>query len=459
MKLLEHLARTLLLAVIGQQAQAYTYFTCAGGSQMDFNSGHMTFNYADNLSADQKAAISLGHARLTEFSDSSITTVDNGDSDYSSGNGENEIYLDAAVGTASCTYWFNPSTCTVIEADMQYGNQPWTTTDDSQHYPYATGRSMTGTAVHEGGHCIGMAHTNNLYNMMGVEYSYVTRQGTDTYYGPGEDLSDGLIDLHGERSGGLDTYRDVGATVMRYAGFSGEYSLHSFGLLRDYFGNVKPVVGSYVGQNTYQVAAGEAVLMEVTLENNGEADVENPLVGFYLSDNDNISAADTFIAEIPVTLGRDAPLEALVGLSIPQGTAPGNYFLGVYVDHGNLIAETTVANNVGYYPVSVVSSAPGVTTFIATDILAWSATFNSLVNPRGLSTTVYYDYGTTTSYGSTVTHGNIGAGTSLVSAPTGVSGLDCETTYYYRARAQNSSGTALGAPVSFTTAACPPGCM
>lgn len=453
------LASLGLLASIGQQAHAYTYITCAGGSQMDFNSGHMTFNFADNLAAEQKAAISLGHARLTEFSDSSITTVDNADSDYYSGNGENEIYLDASVGTARCSYWFNPTTCTVLEADMQYGNQPWVTTDDSQHYPYATGRSMTGTALHEGGHCIGMAHTNNLYNMMGAEYSYVTRQGIDAYYGPGEDLSDGLIDLHGERSGGLDTYRDVGATVMRYFGFSGEYSLHSFGVLRDYFGNVKPVVGSYVGQNTYLVAAGEAILMEITLENNGEADAEYPVAGFYLSDNDNISATDALLLEVPVIVARDAPLEALVGVSIPPGTPPGNYFLGVYVDHGNLIAETTVANNVGYYPVSVVSSAPTVVTFPATDIQPGAATLNSAVNPNGLSTTVYFDYGTSTSYGSTATHGAIGSGTSPVSAPATVTNLDCNTTYYYRVRAQSGSGTALGADDSFTTAACPPGCM
>ncbi|MDX1736363.1 MAG: hypothetical protein R3228_18440, partial [Halioglobus sp.] len=31
----------------------------------------------------------------------------------------------------------------------------------------------------------------------------------------------------------------------------------------------------------------------------------------------------------------------------------GDYFLGAYVDHDGLIAETTVANNVAYYPVTV----------------------------------------------------------------------------------------------------------
>lgn len=458
-KLSRLLVPVLLAAAICQQSQAYSYITCAGGSPLDFNGGHMTFNFADNLSTAQKTAISLGHARLTAFSDSSITTVDNGDSDYYSGNDENEIYLDSSLSTASCTYWFNPSSCTVVEADMQYGDQPWTTVDNSLHFPFAMGRSITGTAIHEGGHCVGMAHTNNVYNMMGVEYSHVTRQGTDTYYGPGEDLSNGLIDLHGKRSVLLDLHRDVGVTVMRYSGFSGEYSLHNFGLMRDFTGSVLPVVGSYVGQNMYRVAAGAAVRMEITLENNGEADVENPVVGFYLSGNDIISATDTYIVQTPVTLVRDVPLQVTVTLSIPPGTPPGNYFLGAYIDHGNLIPETTVANNVAYYPLSIQSTAAGVVTNPATAITQGSATLNGTVNPNGLSTTVYFDYDTSFPLGNTVTHGNIGAGTTGVQVAAPVSGLACGTTYNYRVRAVNANGTALGSAGSFKTAACSPGCM
>ena len=102
---LRHIATLGLLAAASTNVQAYTYLTCENGNQVDFNSGHMTFNYANNLSADQKAALSLGHARLAEFSDISITTIDNSDNDFFSGNGENEIYLDGSVPTASCTYW------------------------------------------------------------------------------------------------------------------------------------------------------------------------------------------------------------------------------------------------------------------------------------------------------------------------------------------------------------------
>lgn len=449
----------VLLATLSIPSQAYTFITCEGGTPMDFNGGHMTFNFANNLSASEKAAITLGHDRLTAFSDSSITTVDNGDSDFFSGNGENEIYLDNTVATAACAFWYFTETCVVDEADMQYGNQDWVTTDDSQHFPYAVGRSMTGTAVHEGGHCVGMAHTNNLANMMGAEYSYVTRQGVNAYYGPGEDLSDGLIDRHGEKSSGLDIFRDVGVTVMRYTGFSGPYSLHDFGALRDATGTQLPVVGYYVGQPVYQVVADSTVQMEIMLENNGEQDVESPNVGLYLSDNDNISSLDTLLGALGTTLGRDAPLETTVNVTIGAATAPGNYFLGAYVDHDALILETTVANNAAYYPVKVVSSAPNVLTNAATDVLLTQATLNATVNPNGLSTTLYFDYGTTTDYGTTFTHGSVGSGNSPVDAGSTVSGLNCNTTYYFRARTVSTGGvTSLGANVSFTTAACSVGC-
>ena len=42
-----------------------------------------------------------------------------------------------------------------------------------------------------------------------------------------------------------------------------------------------------------------------------------------------------------------------------------------------------------------------VTTNPATNVASFSATLNGSVNPHGLTTTVYFQYGTTTSYGST----------------------------------------------------------
>jgi hypothetical protein len=97
---------------------------------------------------------------------------------------------------------------------------------------------------------------------------------------------------------------------------------------------------------------------------------------------------------------------------------------------------------------------PSVTTNAATSIGQTSATLNASVNPNGSSTTVFYDYGLTTSYGTSVTYGSIGSGTSSVSTPFGLTGLTCNTLYHFRARASNGGGTTNGGDLSFTTSAC-----
>jgi len=361
----KQLATIACLALVSQGANAYNY-TTAGCGNLNFNNGYMTFNYANNLSTAEKADISTAFSRLTAFSDSGITTVDNGDSSFSRGNGQSEIYMDATHGTAQCWASYNTSTCNVGEADIRFGDEPWVTGSNSNHWPYdnsaATGgRSIMGTAVHEGGHCIGMAHENALYNMMGEDWSHVTRNGTLTYYGPGEDLSDGLIDLHGKRSA-TDIYRDVGATDLRYEFADGAYSDHQFGVLRTTGGTTLPVVGSYEGQNIFEVVAGQTVSMEITFENNGEKNTENVHVGFYLSTNHIISSSDTLLGtDDGYVLTRNSPYEVTESVTIPVSTAPGDYYLGAYVDHDNLVPEQTNSNNVAYYPITVLPAPPDLT--------------------------------------------------------------------------------------------------
>lgn len=345
------------LCFASQGAHAYNYLSCSQGGSLSFP-GDITFNYADNLTAAEKTAISRGMLRATLVSDTSVTTNDNGDDDYEGDNGENEIYRDN-IPTADCRNWVFVNTCNVAEVDMRFGNPTWITDDNSQHLPYAEGRNMTGTAVHEIGHCLGMAHSNDRYNMMGDDWTHLTRNQTLAYYGPGEDMSDGLIDLHGKKSGN-DANRDVGITVFRYAGASGQYSRHEAGTLLE-AGVTLPVVGSYEGQDVYEVVSGHTIQMELTLENNGEKDSEFPAVGLYLSGNSFISSSDTLLRTTSISLGRNAPLETTLSVTIPAGTLPGNYFLGAYIDHDNQIPEVTSGNNAAYYPVSIIPPASDMT--------------------------------------------------------------------------------------------------
>ena len=95
-------------------------------------------------------------------------------------------------------------------------------------------------------------------------------------------------------------------------------------------------------------------------------------------------------------------------------------------------------------------SASVVTTNPATLIASFSAKLNGSVNPHGLTTSVYFQYGTTTSYGLTTAPQSRTGNTSLnISA--NISGLTASTTYHFRIVATNSAGTRFGSDRTFTT--------
>ena len=96
-------------------------------------------------------------------------------------------------------------------------------------------------------------------------------------------------------------------------------------------------------------------------------------------------------------------------------------------------------------------AAPDVQTLAAASITAVSAVLNGTVNAHGLATTYYFEYGTTTSYGSSTTVISAGSGENNVSVPVSISGLSANTIYHFRLVASNSEGTTEGNDLTFTT--------
>jgi hypothetical protein len=86
----------------------------------------------------------------------------------------------------------------------------------------------------------------------------------------------------------------------------------------------------------------------------------------------------------------------------------------------------------------------------ATSVAHSSATLNGSVDPHGLTTTVYFQYGTTTSYGHT-TASQTKTGNTYQSVLANISGLSGSTTYHFRIKATNSGGTRYGSDRTFTT--------
>jgi hypothetical protein len=97
---------------------------------------------------------------------------------------------------------------------------------------------------------------------------------------------------------------------------------------------------------------------------------------------------------------------------------------------------------------------PKATSGSATQITYDSATVDGSANPEGAATEVYFEYGTSTSYGSNSAPIPLnGSTTQAVSAP--LTGLAAYTTYDFRVVAVNANGTTYGANAHFKTAKIP----
>jgi alpha-tubulin suppressor-like RCC1 family protein len=95
---------------------------------------------------------------------------------------------------------------------------------------------------------------------------------------------------------------------------------------------------------------------------------------------------------------------------------------------------------------------PKVSSLAAASITATSVTLNGTVTANNNSTTVSFEYGPTTAYGTTVTATpDTVAGASATAVSMVVTGLDPGTTYHFRATGVNAAGSGSGGDLSFTT--------
>jgi len=101
---------------------------------------------------------------------------------------------------------------------------------------------------------------------------------------------------------------------------------------------------------------------------------------------------------------------------------------------------------------------PVATTQNASNITLTTATLNGEVNSNGSATAITFEYGTTTSYGTTVNGVPDNAtGNSIIATKVDISGLTENTTYHFRVIAVSVAGTITGSDMSFkTTTSTPP---
>jgi hypothetical protein len=103
------------------------------------------------------------------------------------------------------------------------------------------------------------------------------------------------------------------------------------------------------------------------------------------------------------------------------------------------------------------AAAPSISSRSTTGVSATGATVGANVNPRSLATTVRFEYGTSTSYGSATPDQAIGAGATAVAVTAAITGLKPGTRYNFRTVATSAAGIARSGNRTFTTSKAPTG--
>jgi hypothetical protein len=143
------------------------------------------------------------------------------------------------------------------------------------------------------------------------------------------------------------------------------------------------------------------------------------------------------------------------GCGRPLSTNPENYALiGIEQGREGWSGVTELAGNSanlqartefnGYKP-------PMVSTSAASGIQQTQATLNGSVTPNGTDTHYYFEYGTSTKYGSSTPREDAGSGQTSINEHSNLSSLEPGTTYHYRLVAENAGGTEKGGDQTFTT--------
>src|SRR6478609_2342841 len=119
--------------------------------------------------------------------------------------------------------------------------------------------------------------------------------------------------------------------------------------------------------------------------------------------------------------------------------------------HYRLVATSDAGTSRGADKTFLTAAAPTVAMKAASSIRDTSVTLNGSVNPNGQETSAYFEYGTTTGYGSRSASKNVGAGTGSTNVSISVTGLAPGRTYHIRLVASNASGKTTGVDATVAT--------
>jgi hypothetical protein len=213
---------------------------------------------------------------------------------------------------------------------------------------------------------------------------------------------------------------------------------------------------SGTGNKTYSIYNGGPASAFSNLNyNNHYVNGINPNIGYQGGNQVTFTDWQTATAQDANSVNLDPIFASATDLHPTNATMShlGIYLPQVPTDYsGN---NRTNPPDMGAYEYSL---DPLVTTVPATSVLTNGATLNGSTNPNGFGVTTFFDYGTTTAYGSTISGSPSSAsGSSVTSFNGAISSLLAGTTYHFRAKVLTAGGVAAyGNDYTFTTLIPPP---
>jgi len=199
--------------------------------------------------------------------------------------------------------------------------------------------------------------------------------------------------------------------------------------------------GTVTKSNIQNVTVRDASTVKVEMQIFDLSDDTHPDYGVCYSETNQLpTVADSKVAKgAPGTIKTDS--------LILQGLQPGSkIYIRAFVMNGS---EPQYSFNVKD---ATLPMLPATTTLAATNITQTAATLNGTVNASNNTTTVIFEYGTTTAYGQTINATpNIVTGTTSTSVTASLTALQPNTSYHYRVKASCANGTSFGNDITFTT--------
>lgn len=254
-----------------------------------------------------------------------------------------------------------------------------------------------------------------------------------------------------------------GGTTLAVADFNGdghpdaavgekaEWSVAS-PAVRIYLGDGKGSFSEAVSPLVLAVEQNGASVAASDLDGDGKVDLAVALPGEEPSTGERITTVSVLAGNgdgsFQAARSFDAGVEAeRVAVADLTGDAHPELIVG-----GQVVSETEFHGLVAVLG-NVAATPPHAATGAATAITTDAAVLSGSVNPQGESTSYRFEYGSTSSYGSSTPAQTVGADSSDHVVSTAIAGLQPYTTYHFRILASSGAGTVYGEDLTFTTAA------